>query len=94
MLGFTRAEIAFILLGELLLLTLLAMPVGFVLGAGLCWLLTWGMQTDLYRVPLILTPATYAMAAAVVLTATLLSALTIGRSLMKLDMVSALKAAE
>jgi putative ABC transport system permease protein len=93
-LGFTRAEIAFILLGELLLLTLLAMPVGFVLGAGLCWLLTWGMQTDLYRVPLILTPATYAMAAAVVLTATLLSALTIGRSLMKLDMVSALKAAE
>ncbi|ARU26184.1 ABC transporter permease [Cellvibrio sp. PSBB006] len=93
-LGFTRAEIAFILLGELLLLTVLAMPVGFVLGTGLCWLLTWGMQTDLYRVPLILTPQTFAVAAVVVLIATFLSALMIGRSLMKLDMVSALKAAE
>lgn len=93
-LGFTRGEVAYILLGELLLLTLFAMPLGFLLGAGLCWSMTWAMATDLFRIPLILTPATYATAAAVVLLATLLSGLIVGRSLARLDMVSALKAAE
>lgn len=93
-LGFTRAETAFILLGELLLLTFVALPVGFVLGNGLCWLLTWGMQTDLYRIPLIINPQTYAVAAIVVLLATGLSALMIMRELGRLDMVSALKAAD
>ncbi len=34
-LGFTRAEISFILLGELAVVTLLAIPLGFVLGYGL-----------------------------------------------------------
>lgn len=93
-LGFTRAETAFILLGELLLLALLALPPGFLLGAGMCWLLTVGMQTDIYRVPLVLSPDTFAMAALVVLVATLLSALLIWRNLARLDMVRALKAAE
>ncbi|WP_111657832.1 ABC transporter permease [Isoalcanivorax indicus] len=93
-LGFTRAEITFILLGELVLLTLLALPLGFALGAGLCALMTIAMQTDLYRIPLVLTPATYAWAAAVVLGATLLSSLMIGRLLRRLDMVTALKGME
>lgn len=93
-LGFTRAETAFILLGELMLLTLLALIPGFVIGAGLCWLLTWGMQTDLYRIPLVLTPRTYAMATLVVLLATLLSASLIWRKLVRLDMIAALKAPE
>jgi putative ABC transport system permease protein len=93
-LGFTPAETAFILLGELVLLALLAMPPGFLLGTGMCWLLTVGMQTDIYRVPLVLTPGTFAMAALVVLLATLLSAVLVWRKLAKLDMVRALKAAE
>ncbi|WP_331346582.1 ABC transporter permease [Cellvibrio sp. UBA7661] len=91
-LGFARAEVAFILVGELMLLTLLALPVGFGLGVLLCQLLTLGMQTDLYRVPLVLTPQTYANSALVVLVATLASLLIVGRSLARLDMVSALKA--
>lgn len=93
-LGFTRAEVAFILLGELLLLTLMAIPPGFALGAGFCWLMSVAMATDLYRVPLVLTTDTYAMSAAVVLAATLLSTLFIARNLLKLDMVAALKAPE
>lgn len=93
-LGFTRSEVAFILIGELLLLTVLAIPVGFALGYGLSWLLTIAMATDLFRIPLIITPQTYATAAVGVLIATVLSALIIARSLMRLDMVSALKAAE
>ncbi len=93
-LGFTRGETAFILLGELTLLTLLAIPLGFLLGNLLCWLLAWGMQTDLYRIPLVINSSTYAFAAVVVLIATLLSGLTVARALGRLDMVSALKAAE
>ncbi|TVP92112.1 MAG: FtsX-like permease family protein [Pseudomonadaceae bacterium] len=93
-LGFTRLETAYILLGELLLLSVLALLPGFALGALLSWLLTVGMQTDLYRVPLILTPSTFATAAVVVLLATALSALFIWGKLARLDMVSALKAAE
>ncbi|MCH8542242.1 MAG: ABC transporter permease [Alcanivorax sp.] len=93
-LGFTRAEITFILLGELVLLTLLALPLGFALGAGLCALMTVAMQTDLYRIPLVLTPATFAWAASVVLAATLLSSLMIGRLLRRLNMVTALKGME
>ena len=93
-LGFTRGEVTFVLLGELLLLTLLAMPFGFLLGTGLCWLLTLALQTDLYRIPLVLTPDTLALAAAVVLLATLLSSVLVMRRLARLDMVTALKSAE
>jgi putative ABC transport system permease protein len=93
-LGFTRAEITFILLGEVVLLTLVAMPPGFVLGALLSWLLSLALQTDVYRIPLVLTTSTYALAALVVLAATLLSSLIMLRSLARLDMVSALKSME
>lgn len=93
-LGFTRAEVAFILIGEIMLLTLLALPLGYFLGMGLCQLLILGMQTDLYRVPMILTPETWATSAVVVLVASVASLLIIGRSLAQLDMVAALKAGD
>ena len=93
-LGFTRGETSFILLGELMLLTLLALPLGFLFGNGLSWLLVQGLQNDMYRIPLVITTESYALAAAVVLTATLLSAWMISRQAAGLDMVSALKAAE
>jgi putative ABC transport system permease protein len=93
-LGFTQSETAFILLGELFIITLMALPLGFSIGTGLCWLLTWEMQTDLYRVPLILAPETYASACSVVLAATLVSALIVTFMLTRLNIVSALKAAE
>jgi putative ABC transport system permease protein len=55
-LGFTRGEIAYILLGELALLTLAAIPVGFVVGVGLVGILVLAFESELYRLPLILTP--------------------------------------
>lgn len=93
-LGFTRAETAYVLLGELVVLTLAAIPPGFAIGAGFTWLLTRAMETDLYRVPMILTADTFALSAAVVLGATMLSSLLIAIRLRRLDMVSALKASE
>ncbi len=93
-LGFTRTEVAWILIGEMLLITLLAIPVGWVLGYVLAWLLNLAFSTDLFRIPFIITPRTYAFAAAGVLLASALSVLLTLRRLHRLDMVSALKTVE
>ena len=93
-LGFTRGEIAYILLGELALLTLAAIPVGFVLGAGTSAGLTTALQTDLYRFPLVLGRRTLGLAAAIVLAAGVASALIVRYRLNRLDLVGVLKTRE
>ncbi|WP_040725374.1 ABC transporter permease [Thiomicrorhabdus sp. Kp2] len=93
-LGFHRSEIAYILLGEQAILTLLAIPLGFVIGNGLCAYLAMKFNSDLYRIPLILENDVYANAALVVLVSSLISAYMIWRNLAHLDMVAVLKAKE
>ncbi len=93
-LGFRRSEIAYILLGELAVLTLVAIPVGFVLGRVLCAYIAYAFQSDLYRIPLILQNGTYAFAAAVVLACTLISGTLIWRKLARLDLIGVLKTRE
>ena len=51
-LGFTRAEISLILLGELALLTLAALPVGGLFGYGLAAAIVRRSQSEVYRFPL------------------------------------------
>ncbi len=93
-LGFTRGEIAYILLGELALLTLAAIPVGFLVGVGLVDILVVAFQSELYRLPLTLTPENYAMGASVVIVSALLSGLLLWRRLGRLDLVAVLKTRE
>lgn len=93
-LGFTRAEIAYILLGELGVLTLIAIPLGLWLGRAMCYYIALTMQNDLFRVPVILVPQTYAFATTVVLVSALLSGLAVRRRLDQLDLIAVLKAAE
>lgn len=93
-LGFTRAEIAYILLGELGLLALFAIPCGLWLGRLMCYYIAHTMQSDLFRVPVVLVPQTYAIATAVVLVSAVLSGLAVRRRLDQLDMIAVLKAAE
>ncbi|MDP1926923.1 MAG: FtsX-like permease family protein [Thiobacillus sp.] len=93
-LGFTRGEIAYILLGELALLTLAAIPVGFLVGVGLVGILVLAFESELYRLPLILTPENYAMGASVVIVSALLSGLLLWRRLGRLDLVAVLKTRE
>lgn len=93
-LGLTRGEVAYVLLGELAVLTLAAIPLGFALGSGFGWLVTRSVQNDLFRIPFVIEPSAFATAAAVVVAATLLSSLLVGRNLRRLDMVAALKAPE
>jgi putative ABC transport system permease protein len=91
-LGFTRGEVAGILLGEQALLTLVAVPLGLVLGHGFVVVTTWGYDTDLFRVPAVVHPRTYAAAAATVFAAALVAALVVRRLLDRLDLVAVLKA--
>lgn len=93
-LGFTRNEVAQILLGELGLLTLLAIPLGFLVGYGLCAFLAFRFDTDLYRIPLVLGSQVYAFAALIVIVSFVLSSLMIWRNLDRLDMVAVLKSEE
>ncbi|MFN3326204.1 MAG: ABC transporter permease [Bryobacteraceae bacterium] len=93
-LGFTRGEIAYILLGELGLLTLASLPVGFLIGRAICAGMIQNVQTDLFRIPLVINPSTYSFAAAVVLASSLISALILKRQLNRLDLVAVLKTKE
>lgn len=93
-LGFTRGEISYILLGELAMLTLLALPVGFGLGTAAAYGMIEALQTDLYRIPVVLERDTFAFAATVVLAAALISGLIVRRKLDHLDLVGVLKTRE
>jgi putative ABC transport system permease protein len=93
-LGLTRGEISYILLGELAFLTLLAIPVGFAMGALLGSVVVESVETDLYQFPLVLGRRTFGLAAAVVLTAGSASAILIRRQLDRLDLVGVLKTRE
>ena len=93
-LGFTREEISYILLGELGILTLAAVPVGFLIGRGMCAYIANSLKSDLFRIPLILEPDTYSFAALVVILSACISALIIRRKLNRLDLIAVLKSKE
>jgi putative ABC transport system permease protein len=93
-LGYTRAEISYIFLGELGLLTLAAIPTGFVLGTGLCEYIAWALSSDLFRIPPVIEAATYSLAASVVVVSACLSGMIVRHRLDHLDLVAVLKAKE
>jgi putative ABC transport system permease protein len=93
-LGYTRGEVSYILLGELALLVFVSLPVGFGIGYLLAGVLARSAQTELFRIPLVVEPSTYAFAAAVVLSATAISALLVRHKVDHLDLVEVLKARE
>ncbi len=93
-LGYTRLEISYILLGELAVFTLAAIPLGFVLGRALCAYIARSLSSDLFRVPVVVAPATYSLAAAVVVVSACISGLIVRRRLDHLDLVEVLKTKE
>ncbi len=92
--GFTRKEISAILLGELGVLTLLALPLGLLLGYGLSSQLVKALSTELYVLPFAANPSTYAWCALTILGATAVSGLLVRRKLDHLDLLEVLKAKE
>ena len=93
-LGFSKAEVSYILIGETMLLTLLAQPLGWMLGYGVVWLVVNSFTSDLYAIPLVLNPETYSYASLIVLGASLGAALIVRRRLDRLDLVAVMKTRE
>ena len=93
-LGFTRAEVSALLLGELALSIAIAVPLGLWLGWGLTQLIVGLLKSDQFFFPVVIQPRTYAWAALAVFAAGLASALVVRRRIDRLDLVAALKTRE
>jgi putative ABC transport system permease protein len=89
--GFTRGEISGILLGELAILTLAALPIGFAVGYLFCWAMAQGFESEMFRIPVVITRGNLAFASLVTLGAALFSGMVVRRRLDELDLVAVLK---
>jgi len=92
--GMTRAEVSVLLLAELALELLLALPLGAALGWGLANGLMQAMQSDEIDFPVVIAPATYGLAALTVVATGVLSALAVRQRIDRLELVAVLKTRE
>ena len=92
--GFTRWEISAILLGEMAVLTVLAIPLGLLVGYGFAMYVSTSVNQELFRIPLAVDRSTFGFAAAVVILASAAAGLLVRRRLDELDLVAVLKARE
>jgi len=92
--GFSKVQVAVVLLGEQALLVMVAIPLGFAFGYGIAALLSLAYNTELYRFPLIITKATYAFAFVTIAIAALISGWLVRRQCDRLDLVAVLKTRE
>jgi putative ABC transport system permease protein len=90
-LGFTRREVAAILLSELAFELIVAIPIGLVVGYGLINMIVSLRVRESFQVPVVIESASYAIAALVVLAAAAASAFVVRRRIDTLDLVSVLK---
>jgi putative ABC transport system permease protein len=93
-LGFRRREVSAILLGELSVIVVCALPLGLLLGQLLGGFLVWATETELYRIPLVISGRTRVFAVTVVLLSAVVSGLVVRRRVDHLDLVAVLKVRE
>lgn len=93
-LGFTRGEVSYILLGELFVITAVAIPIGLWLGYLMAAGMVASFDSDLYSIPLLISRTTYIRAALVVTGASLFSALIVRRRIDRMDLVAVMKTRE
>ncbi|MDJ0927571.1 MAG: FtsX-like permease family protein [Gammaproteobacteria bacterium] len=93
-LGFTRREIAYILLGEVGLLIFLALPLGAIIGKLLALMMTSVFETELFRIPPVVEPSTYGISILTVMISAAVSGWLIRRRLNRLDLIGVLKTRE
>lgn len=90
-LGFTNAEVSRVLLTELVIIVLLAQPLGWWLGNEFAEAVIEGFKSDLFTIPFVIEPATYAKSSLVVMAASAVSVLIVRRRLRRLDLITILK---
>lgn len=92
--GFSQGEVARLLLGEQAIVTVLGIPLGCVLGYALAALIAAGVQTETYRIPLIINPSTFVTASLVTVLSAGLSSWLVRRRLDRMSLVEVLKTRE
>jgi putative ABC transport system permease protein len=90
--GFTHREVAAVLIGELAILTLIALPVGLWIGRTLAGAILHAASTETVRLPLMLTSRSYATAVLIVLLSSAVSFMVVSTRIHKLDLLGVLKA--
>ncbi|GIW97170.1 MAG: permease [Pirellulaceae bacterium] len=92
--GFSRWETSAMLLGELAVLTCIAIPVGWAVGYSFCYAMVQGFASEQFRIPLVIHPDSYLQSAAVAATAAIVSGWIVHRRLEQIDLVEVLKIRE
>jgi putative ABC transport system permease protein len=92
--GFTNREVAGVMIGELAMLTALAIPAGLWIGEGFSRFIVQAASTETIRLPLILTHQTYATAILIVLLSASVSFYVVSLRIKNLDLMGVLKASE
>ncbi|KAB7624374.1 ABC transporter permease [Alkalilimnicola sp. S0819] len=93
-LGYRRHEVAWILLGEQALLSLLAIPPGLLLGYGLYAAVAAASASEMFRIPVLWSTQAVVFTVLVLAAVWLLSAWAMARRVNRLDMVAVLKTRE
>ena len=93
-LGLTRREVAYILFGELGLITLVSLPLGIFIGNLLASGMTSSMESELFRIPFYIKNSTYGYSVLIVLISTIISFFLVWRQVDQIDLVSAQKGVE
>ena len=93
-LGFNRTEVGWMLIAEQAILTAAAIPFGAALGYGLCALLMRAYDSEVYRLPLVISRETWMFGLLVVLAAAVVSSLLVLRRIRTLDLIEVLKTRE
>lgn len=90
-LGFTRAEVSWTLLGQLVAQMAVALPIGWIAGRALAALILGLITSEEFRIPLVVDSGTYTLASLVMLGAGIVSAIVVRRRIDQLDMIGVLK---
>jgi putative ABC transport system permease protein len=93
-LGFTQREIGKMLLGEQAALTAAAIPMGYVIGFGTCFLITKVIDAEIIRLPMVLSVNTFFFSGFIVVIAAILSGLLVTWRIRNMDLIAVLKTRE
>jgi putative ABC transport system permease protein len=89
--GFTRAEVSWSLLGQLGAQMAVALPIGWLAGTGLAAFILDLISSEEFRIPLVIDSGTYTLASLVMLGAGLVTAFIVRRRIDQLDLIGVLK---
>ena len=90
-LGFSSFEVSIVLVGEIVIVTLLAIPIGLLLGYGFAYQISASFDSDLYSIPFLISRPTYGYSVLIVFATALMSALLVRNRLDSMDLVSVMK---